>query len=152
MALEVHIAALAAKRATTADVADMEMFITAMRAAAHEPEAFHAADVRFHEKLAAASNNRLLLFLIEALSGPLCESRLRSFAGHQARGRGAEDVIEQHVAILDAVRRRNAKAAAAAMRYHLQQTERDLRALLRGASARPQTRTPASGDTMSGRR
>jgi DNA-binding FadR family transcriptional regulator len=136
MALEVHIAALAAKRATAADLADMEMFVAAMRSAADEPESFHAADVRFHEKLAAASDNRLLLFLIEALSEPLRESRLRSFAGHVARGRGAEDVIEQHEAILEAVRSRNSKAAAAAMRYHLQQTERDLRALLRRAGAR----------------
>jgi len=147
MALEVHIAALAAKRATTADVADLEMFVEAMRAAVDQPEAFHAADVRFHEKLAAASSNRLLVFLIEALSEPLRESRLRSFAGHQARGRGAEDVIEQHVAILEAVRRRNAKAASAAMRYHLQQTERDLRAMLRGAPLRPQARGRASGET-----
>ncbi len=103
-----------------------------MRAAADQPEAFHAADVRFHEKLAAASGNRLLLFLIEALSEPLRESRLRSFAGHLARGGSAEDVIDQHVAILSAVQERRPKAAAAAMRYHLQQTERDLRALLRG--------------------
>jgi GntR family transcriptional repressor for pyruvate dehydrogenase complex len=131
IALEVHIASLAAKRATSADVADLELFVAAMRAAAHEPEAFHAADVRFHEKLAAASDNRLLVFLIEALSEPLRESRLRSFAGHRARGGGVEEVIEQHVAILEAVKERKSKAAAAAMRYHLQQTERDLRALLR---------------------
>jgi len=145
MALEVHIAALAAKRATTADAADLEMFIAAMRAAAAEPEAFHAADVRFHEKLAAASGNRLLLFLIEALSEPLRESRLRSFAGHQARGGGVEEVIDQHVAILDAVKARNSKAAAAAMRYHLQQTERDLRALLRSAAAQSQAPAQAGG-------
>jgi DNA-binding FadR family transcriptional regulator len=131
IALEVHIASLAAKRATSADVADLEMFVAAMRAAANEPEAFHAADVRFHEKLAAASDNRLLMFLIEALSEPLRESRLRSFAGHQARGGGVEEIIEQHVAILEALKERKSKAAAAAMRYHLQQTERDLRALLR---------------------
>jgi DNA-binding GntR family transcriptional regulator len=35
------------------------------------------------------------------------------------------------VAILDAVTTRNSKAAAAAMRFHLQQTERDLRAFMR---------------------
>jgi GntR family transcriptional repressor for pyruvate dehydrogenase complex len=154
MALEVHIATLAARRATTADVADLEMFIGAMRTAADEPEAFHAADVRFHEKLAAASNNRLLLFLIEALSEPLRESRLRSFAGHVARGRGAEDVIDQHVAILEAVKARNAKAAASAMRYHLQQTERDLRAERRAEPAGGRALVTASGDRtrMGGRR
>ena len=129
-ALEVHIAVLAARRATKGDVADMEMSIAAMRAAEDESEAFHAADVRFHENLAAASGNRLLVFLIEALAEPLRESRLRSFAGHLARGGALEDVIQQHEVILDAVKARIPKAAAQAMRDHLAQTETDLRALL----------------------
>jgi DNA-binding FadR family transcriptional regulator len=126
-ALEVHMASLAARRATKGDIADMEMSIAAMRAGGNESEAFHAADVRFHENLAAASGNRLFVFLIEAFAEPLRESRLRSFAGHQARGGGVEDVIQQHQTILDAVKERSPKAAAEAMRYHLEQTERDLR-------------------------
>jgi GntR family transcriptional repressor for pyruvate dehydrogenase complex len=127
-ALEVHIAVLAAQRANAGgEVADMEMSINAMRAAGSEFEAFHTADVRFHENLASASGNRMLVFLIEAFAEPLRQSRQRSFAGHLARGGGIEDVIQQHQAILDAVTARNAKAAAQAMRDHLQQTEQDLR-------------------------
>jgi GntR family transcriptional repressor for pyruvate dehydrogenase complex len=134
-ALEVHIAALAARRATNGDIADMDMSIEAMRAAEHEFEAFHTADVRFHENLAAASGNRLLVFLIEAFAEPLRASRQRSFAGHQARGGHVEDVIQQHQAILEAVKSRNPKAAAQAMRDHLQQTEQDLRAHLQDATS-----------------
>src|SRR5436190_2306357 len=59
-ALEVHIATLAAKRAGRGEIADMEMSIAAMRTAGDDSEAFHNADVRFHENLAAASGNRLL--------------------------------------------------------------------------------------------
>jgi GntR family transcriptional repressor for pyruvate dehydrogenase complex len=129
-ALEVHIATLAAKRAGQGEIADMEMSIAAMRSAGDDSEAFHIADVRFHENLAAASGNRLLVFLIEAFAEPLRASRLRSFAGHQARGGGIDDVIEQHQTILDAVKARNPKLAAQAMRSHLEQTEQDLRALL----------------------
>jgi GntR family transcriptional regulator, transcriptional repressor for pyruvate dehydrogenase complex len=129
-ALEVHIATLAAKRAGKGEIGDMEMSIAAMRAGADDSEAFHTADVRFHENLAAASGNRMLVFLIEAFAEPLRESRLRSFAGHQARGGGVDDVIEQHQTILDAVKARNPKQAAQAMREHLEQTEKDLRALL----------------------
>lgn len=136
-ALEVHIAALAARRATTSDIADMEMSINAMRTAEHEFEAFHAADVRFHENLAAASGNRLLVFLIEAFADLLRASRQRSFAGHQARGGGIEDVIQQHQTILDAVKARNPKQAAQAMRDHLGQTEEDLRALLQTTNQEP---------------
>jgi GntR family transcriptional regulator, transcriptional repressor for pyruvate dehydrogenase complex len=130
-ALEVHIAALAARRASKGNIADMEMSIAAMRNGADDFRAFHAADLRFHENLAGASGNRLLVFLIEAFAEPLRESRLRSFAGHQARGGGIEDVIQQHETILDAVKASNPKAAAQAMRDHLKQTEQDLRALLR---------------------
>jgi GntR family transcriptional repressor for pyruvate dehydrogenase complex len=126
-ALEVHIATLAAKRATKGDLADMEMSIAAMRAGGDRSDAFHTADVRFHENLAAASGNRLLVFLIEAFAEPLRESRLRSFAGHRARGGAVDDVIQQHQAILDAVAAHSPKAAAQAMRDHLQQTEQDLR-------------------------
>jgi GntR family transcriptional repressor for pyruvate dehydrogenase complex len=129
-ALEVHIAVLAAKRATKGDIADMEMSIAAMRAGGDRSDAFHTADVRFHENLAAASGNRQLVFLIEAFGEPLRESRLRSFAGHLARGGQVDDVIQQHQAILDAVTAHNPKAAAQAMRDHLQQTEQDLRTLL----------------------
>ena len=126
-ALEVHIAALAARRASPRHIADLELSISAMRAAEQEFEAFHTADVRFHENLAAASGNDVLVFLIEAFADPLRASRQRSFAGHQARGGHVDDVIQQHEAILDAVRARNPKQAAQAMREHLQQTEQDLR-------------------------
>src|SRR6266536_6164558 len=134
-ALEVHIAVLAARRATKSDIADMEMSINVMRAGEDESEAFHAADVRFHENLAAASGNRMLVFLIEAFADPLRESRLRSFAGHRARGGGIDDVIQQHQAILDAVKARSPKAAAEAMRYHLRQTESDLKTVLQGTTS-----------------
>ena len=126
-ALEVHIASLAARRAGQRHIADLEQSINAMRGADQEFEAFHTADVRFHENLAAASGNELLVFLIEALAEPLRASRQRSFAGHQARGGGIDDVIQQHQTILEAIQARKPKQAAQAMRDHLQQTEQDLR-------------------------
>jgi GntR family transcriptional repressor for pyruvate dehydrogenase complex len=133
-ALEVHIASLAARRASQRHIADLELSISAMRAAEQEFEAFHTADVRFHENLAAASGNELLVFLIEAFAEPLRASRRRSFAGHQARGGHVDDVIQQHETILDAIKARNPKQAAQAMREHLQQTEQDLRTLMQTAN------------------
>jgi GntR family transcriptional regulator, transcriptional repressor for pyruvate dehydrogenase complex len=129
-ALEVHIASLAARRASQRHVADLEFSISAMRAAEQEFEAFHTADVRFHENLADASGNDLLVFLIEAFADPLRASRQRSFAGHMARGGHVDDVILQHEAILNAIKARNPKQAAQAMRDHLQQTEQDLQTLM----------------------
>ena len=133
-ALEVHIASLAARRASQRHIADLELSINAMRAAEQEFEAFHTADVRFHENLAAASGNDLLVLLIEAFAAPLRASRRRSFAGHQARGGHVDDVIQQHETILDAIKTRNPKQAAKAMRDHLQQTEQDLRTFMQTAN------------------
>jgi DNA-binding FadR family transcriptional regulator len=127
-ALEVHIAALAARHAGRAAVSAMESAVREMREVAGDPDAIHAADIRFHETLTAASGNQMLSFLIEGMETPLHASRMRSLRGHLARGGTVEDVIEQHQRILDRVRERDPAGAAAAMSEHLEQTARDLRA------------------------
>jgi GntR family transcriptional regulator, transcriptional repressor for pyruvate dehydrogenase complex len=129
-ALEVHISSLAATNATRAAINALELALGAMRADLDDAMAIHRADIRFHESLAAATGNQMLSFLIEAMEDPLHASRLRSLTGHLARGGTVEDVIEQHARILARVRDRDAKGAAAAMRAHLDQTARDLRAAL----------------------
>jgi len=129
-ALEVHIAGQAATHATRAAIAALELALAAMHADIDDPMTVHRADSRFHEALAAATGNQMLSFLIEAMEEPLHASRLRSLTGHLARGGSVEDVIEQHERILTRVRERDAQGAAAAMRAHLDQTARDLRAAL----------------------
>ena len=134
-ALEVHIAALAAAHAGRAAVAALEAALVSMRGSMTDTMAVHRADIRFHESLAAATGNQMLSFLIEAMEEPLHVSRLQSLSGHLARGGSVDDVIEQHERILDRVRHRDAKGAAAAMRAHLAQTARDLKAALAHADA-----------------
>jgi DNA-binding FadR family transcriptional regulator len=129
-ALEVHIASLAATQATRATVSAMEMALAAMRDAAGDPVALHESDIDFHASVATAAGNQMLSFLIEAMEEPLRASRLRSMQGHLARGGTVEDVIEQHALVLDRVRARDPKGAAAAMLAHLDQTARDLKAAL----------------------
>lgn len=126
-ALEVHIAELAAAHASRAAVNAMDMTLAAMRAATDDPDAFHQADIAFHESLAAATGNQMLSFLIEAMHDPLHASRMRSLRGHLARGYDVEELIEQHARILDRVKARDPEGAADAMRLHLEQTGRDLK-------------------------
>jgi GntR family transcriptional regulator, transcriptional repressor for pyruvate dehydrogenase complex len=130
-ALEVHIAFTAASRAPRAALVAMEHAIAEMRRRADDEEAFHEADVRFHEALAAATGNSMLTQLIEQLAEPLRVSRRHSFRGRLAAGGSAADVVDAHQAILDAVAERDPAAAAEAMRLHLRTTERDLHAALR---------------------
>jgi GntR family transcriptional regulator, transcriptional repressor for pyruvate dehydrogenase complex len=145
-AIEVHIASLAATTASRAAVAAAEDTLAAMRAAADDRVAFHDSDIRFHESLAEGSGNQLLCFLIEAMEEPLRVARMQSMEGHLARGGTVDDVIAAHARILDRVKARDAAGAAEAMRQHLSQTARDLRAYLAlgrstsadGAAATPQ--------------
>jgi GntR family transcriptional regulator, transcriptional repressor for pyruvate dehydrogenase complex len=130
LALEVQTATLAATRANRASIDAMELALEDMRRNSSEsdPDAIHAADIRFHVALAGASGNQLLSFLIEAMETPLHASRMQSLRGHLVRGGTVGDVIEQHERILERVIKRDAKGAGAAMKEHLAQTARDLRA------------------------
>lgn len=129
-ALEVHIASLAATTASRAAIAAAEASLTAMREAGDDRLAFHESDIHFHECLAEGSSNQMLCFLIEAMEEPLRVSRMQSMEGHLARGGTVDDVIEAHARILDRVKARDPEGAAEAMRQHISQTERDLRAYL----------------------
>lgn len=126
-ALEVHIASLAARRVSRTASAVMGDALAAMGDGIDDPEAFNAADVRFHEALAAASGNQILTFLIEAMAEPLRASRVLSSRGHIARRRPLEQVIDEHTRIYECVVAGDSNGAAAAMQDHLAQTERSLR-------------------------
>jgi len=127
-ALEVQSAALAAARVSRASLAALEASLAAMKEGELDAVAFNEADLQFHESLAGATGNQMLIFLIEALADPLHTSRMQSYRGHLARGRGIAEVIEEHAKILECVRAQDQGAAMAAMRDHLASTERDLRA------------------------
>jgi GntR family transcriptional repressor for pyruvate dehydrogenase complex len=136
-ALEVHNAALAASRASRGSIATMRAAIEQMDRDPEDEDAFHAADMRFHEALAEATGNTMLRQLIEQLAEPLMVSRRRSYAGHKRSFGRLDLVLDAHRAVLGAVQDRDPAAAAAAMRAHLNATERDLRAALDGDGARP---------------
>jgi DNA-binding FadR family transcriptional regulator len=65
--VEPGIAALAAERATPADVAALRAAVTDMRAALADDRRFAEAHRRFHDLLAYASGNPLFRFLVPAL-------------------------------------------------------------------------------------
>jgi GntR family transcriptional regulator, transcriptional repressor for pyruvate dehydrogenase complex len=142
MVLEVQAATLAARRVTRAGILALERAIQGMRDAADDgkkgidPEGseqrFHQNDVGFHEAVALSSGNRLVSYLFEAMAGPLQRSFYLSRRGHDARGHTVDDTIAAHNAVLDAIREGNPKAAGAAMRAHLEDTERDIRSALNG--------------------
>jgi GntR family transcriptional regulator, transcriptional repressor for pyruvate dehydrogenase complex len=115
--LEVLSAELAAERATPEQIAELR--------AAHDAQVTQATtggdtleeDIRFHIRLAEAANNVLLRSLI-ALIQPEVLRLSRQHATHKP-GR-IQETIKEHVRILQAIEGRDGKAAAAAMRHHVE--------------------------------
>lgn len=132
--LEVANASLAASRATDDDLQGLQAAIDDMRANREQPAAYDAADVAFHERLAAASGNRFHRLLIEALGDMLRASREASRRGHILRGLEAAQSITAHEQILAALTRRDPDAAANEMRAHLDTALDDLEAAFQQGS------------------
>jgi len=135
--LEILSAQLAAKRKNRAGVAAIEAAMQGMRDAAADlrrnwtaatESRFHAYDVGFHGALALSSGNRMVQYLLEAMAGPLRQSFHLSMQGHKLRGYTPEETIAAHDRIVERVKAGDARGAAQAMRIHLRETERDIRA------------------------
>ena len=125
MVLEVPLAGLAAGNADAAAIAELEAAIAA--AEGHRPgsEPFNAADTRFHQTIAMAAGNEVLIaftrWILEVLLPSLIE-----YIGPSVK---AEDILAQHRAILRAIRRGQPAAAERAMREHLEHLADTVRAL-----------------------
>ena len=136
--LEVHSVSLAAQRISRPGLVALEAMLIGMGEAAVEFEAggaeeaerrFHRCDVGFHEAIAMASGNRVLTSLFEAMALPLEQSFALSRRGRELRGQSAQATLDAHRRIFDCVKDGNARAAAEAMRAHLEDAERDMRAV-----------------------
>ncbi len=137
MSVEVQCAGLAAQRAIPKDIAAIADALADMRHAAQQtdadavPEAdaeFHTADVRFHEAIAAAAKNRILVGILDAMVPALQKSFLLARKNRAGRGRSTVHVVHAHQRILDCIKAGDQPGAEAAMRVHLT----DLRLELQG--------------------
>jgi GntR family transcriptional regulator, transcriptional repressor for pyruvate dehydrogenase complex len=127
-AIEAITSGLAAARRTPEHLQALEAALEEMRRARTDA-AFHDADVSFHNTLARASQNRLILIIFEGIEALVREVRLRATVGRRLRGESFDSVIAAHQAIYDAVVRRDPREAETAMLIHLRQTEEGLSAL-----------------------
>jgi len=116
MFLEVPLAGLAAGNANQKTADELEAQIAV--AEKHQPgtEPFNSADTRFHQILAEAAGNDLLLaftgWILEVLQPRLVERIAEHVEG--------EDILKQHRDILRAVRRNQPAAAERAMHAHIE--------------------------------
>lgn len=123
--LEPELARLAALNATAAQLAELRRLAVSARTV-RSWEEYEDLDFRFHELIAAASGNRLLLEVERLVNGV----RRSVVWGHLARrpvGPSADyHSFAEHDAIVDAIGKRDRRGAAEAMRRHLESTAQAL--------------------------
>jgi GntR family transcriptional repressor for pyruvate dehydrogenase complex len=129
--LEVEVAALAAERAGPKEVAEMRGRLEAMRASIEAPEGYVDADVEFHAALARATENRVLLVMLEPVVDLLRASREVS----ASRPGSARRALGEHERVLERVERGDAAGAREEMRQHMDATARDIEEALGGRKA-----------------
>ncbi len=130
--IESDLAALAARRIDDTQVARLERLLEEME---HENEigaVGERADREFHNAIARATRNSALVATVDHLWSVRETSPMLIAMLNKARAYGIQPLIEDHRAIVDALRERDPDGAHAAMHSHL---SRVIDALLEGTEA-----------------
>ncbi len=117
--IEPGLAARAAVHASAGDLEKLDQIFARQRDRVSSGQLAIEADSEFHYAIATAASNRVILRVLDVLMDLLRESRERSL---QVAGRRQRS-LDGHRRILDALHRRDATAAEAAMRQHLEEIE-----------------------------
>ena len=134
--VESEVAALAAQNAQKKDIQAIRAGLQKMKQEAARKEMPRAGDEAFHEAIAQACGNSVLLDTVQrfwqARKGPLFE-RLGDYFEHPESWQAA---IAEHQAVFDAIEAHDAPAARKAMQKHLKQAHKRYSASWRRAPAR----------------
>jgi DNA-binding FadR family transcriptional regulator len=116
--VEPAAAAMAARRHTPATLEAIERAFADMERMAHSAALFAEPDIRFHKAILTATDNDVMMAF-----GALIETALGVFVRIASRHAGAPaPSVPLHGAILEAIRRRDAEGAHAAMMALLERT------------------------------
>ncbi|MEU6247636.1 FadR/GntR family transcriptional regulator [Glycomyces sp. NPDC047010] len=113
--LEIYVARLAASGASEDDLAALAGHVARMRDADGDLAAFAEADRDFHNALARAAGNEVLIDLLDVVRSLLQVYADRAVSGAEE----ARTALDEHDAILRAVTSRDHDAAASAMAVHM---------------------------------
>jgi GntR family transcriptional regulator, transcriptional repressor for pyruvate dehydrogenase complex len=113
--LEVHIAGVAAERATGDDVAQLRSVHERMQGEADDVESAARDDLEFHRTIARATQNDLYLLLMDSIGSALIDIRRENL------GSGSTPTtIGQHEAVLERIAAHDPEGARKAMAAHLE--------------------------------
>ena len=117
--IEGEAAALAATEASKDDIEEIAQLVEEIARENKNPQGSDRADRAFHLAIARATRNGALYKAIENLWDLRANSPESALLHAKARSANIKPVVEEHTAVLDALRRRDPVAARAAMRTHL---------------------------------
>lgn len=124
--LEGEAAALAAQHATPQDLLNMERLLENMKATAEKREQGVDFDLYFHFAIGRATHNRVLYRLINTLDKMMHHTFLHDRQEMYASPGVAQRIINEHEAVLQAIRNRDPEAARRGMLNHLDHVEAGL--------------------------
>jgi GntR family transcriptional repressor for pyruvate dehydrogenase complex len=113
--LEVHIAGVAAERATESDVEQLREVHERMQLELDDVESAARDDLEFHRLIAGATQNDLYLLLMDSIGSALIDIRRDNLGSGSA-----PTTLDQHDAILESIALHDAARARAAMQRHLE--------------------------------
>ncbi|HZO96401.1 MAG TPA: FadR/GntR family transcriptional regulator [Gaiellaceae bacterium] len=122
LVLEPGIAALAATRATDADVAALEHLLHESQHSVDEPAHFLTADIALHDRIVQMANNPVLARVHQGIARLAQASRELTNLSASMRALALRD----HAEIVGAIGRRDPAAAEQAMRSHLEHVRETL--------------------------
>lgn len=114
-AIECQIASLAAKRATSEEVAELRRILISIKARMEEGEALLDLDTVFHRTLALASHNFVFVNWVTLSLEMLQDTRRKTLRTMERR----ERLLDELAKITDAIEAHDARTAEEAMRLHI---------------------------------
>lgn len=114
--IEMTSAGLAAQYATASDLAEMARLLTEAHAHLDDDAILTPTNLAFHRQIAVASNNSVLLQILEVLSSVFQKEQRLILDIYGSR----EHDHAEHVGIYEAVKARNKALAVARMKAHLE--------------------------------
>lgn len=117
--IEAGLAELAAERADEEDIKALNVEIEGMRANMSDPENYLKHDVRFHQAIARAANNKLMSGVMDTVAQLLFKLR-RQTIRHAS---DLEEAIDWHYKIVEAIKKHDSKRAKEMLSNHLRASQ-----------------------------
>lgn len=129
--LETGCASLAAFNRTENDLVALSSTIDSMKGQLDDEAFNEQADIRFHQQIAAATHNPILIEMMESLSSKLHDSMrdTRALWFYSQRS-SAERLLNEHQSIYEAILEQNAPDASLHMEEHIAKVENVLFTML----------------------